>query len=119
MVVEHWPILLICETPSCPATPHSRVSAIANSSGPDFNRRGPLGSQKRIVWHTRSGRTCASLLKSSGSDVKVAQEPLRHANARTTMEPYVQAPAPDKRLAQSKVIEMMRLKLALPSSAAC
>jgi integrase len=65
-----------------------------------------LEIKKRIGWHTFR-RTYASLLKSSGADVKVVQESLRHANARITMELYAQALSPDKRKAQSKVIRMI------------
>lgn len=65
-----------------------------------------LGIGKRIGWHTFR-RTYASLLKSSGADVKVVQDSLRHANARITMELYAQALTPDKRKAQSKVIRMI------------
>jgi len=57
------------------------------------------------------------LLKASGADVKVVQDSLRHANARITMELYAQALTPDKRRAQSKVIELVRPKLALPAVA--
>lgn len=42
---------------------------------------------KRIGWHTFR-HTYATLLKSSGADVKVVQDSLRHANARITMEMY-------------------------------
>jgi len=65
-----------------------------------------LGITKSIGWHIFR-RTYASLLKSSGADVKVVQESLRHANARITMELYAQALTPDKRKAQSKVIRMI------------
>ncbi len=65
-----------------------------------------LGITKRIGWHTFR-RTYASLLKSSGADVKVVQDSLRHANARITMELYAQALTPDKRKAQSKVVRMI------------
>lgn len=65
-----------------------------------------LGIKKRIGWHTFR-RTYASLLKSSGADVKVVQDSLRHANARITMELYAQALTPDKRKAQSKVVRMI------------
>ena len=61
---------------------------------------------KRIGWHTFR-RTYASLLKSSGADVKVVQESLRHANSRITMELYTQALPADRRRAQSKVIGMI------------
>jgi len=55
-----------------------------------------LGITKQIGWHTFR-RTYASLLKSSGADVKVVQDSLRHANARITMELYAQALTQDKR----------------------
>jgi integrase len=57
-----------------------------------------LGITKNIGWHTFR-RTYASLLKSSGADVKVVQDSLRHANARITMELYAQALTQDKRIA--------------------
>jgi len=65
-----------------------------------------LGITKRIGWHTFR-RTYATLLKSSGADVKVVQESLRHANARITMELYTQALTQDKRTAQTRVVQMM------------
>ncbi len=64
-----------------------------------------LEIKKRIGWHTFR-RTYASLLKSSGADVKVVQESLRHANARITMELYAQALSSDKRKAQSEVLNL-------------
>jgi len=75
-----------------------------------------LGIVKQIGWHSFR-HTYASLLKASGVDVKVVQDSLRHANARITMDLYTQALMPDKRLAQSKVIEMVRPKLMLPAVA--
>jgi len=57
-----------------------------------------LGITKLIGWHTFR-RTYATLLKSSGADVKVVQDSLRHANARITMELYAQALTQDKRIA--------------------
>ena len=65
-----------------------------------------LGITKQIGWHTFR-RTYASLLKSSGADVKVVQDSLRHANARITMELYAQALTQDKRTAQTKVVQMI------------
>jgi len=65
-----------------------------------------LGIAKRIGWHTFR-RTYATLLKSSGADVKVVQESLRHANSRITLELYAQALTVDKRKAQSKVVTMI------------
>ena len=66
-----------------------------------------IGLTKRIGWHTFR-HTYATLLKSSGADVKVVQESLRHANARTSLEIYTQAQMDDKRKANTKVVEMMR-----------
>jgi integrase len=65
-----------------------------------------LGITKQIGWHTFR-RTYASLLKSSGADVKVVQDSLCHANARITIELYTQALTEDKRTAQTKVVQMM------------
>jgi len=48
-----------------------------------------LGITKRIGWHSFR-HTYATLLKSSGADVKVVQDSLRHANARITMGMYAQ-----------------------------
>lgn len=65
-----------------------------------------LGIPKKIGWHTFR-RTYASLLASSGADVKVVQELLRHSNVSTTMNLYAQAYSQDARAAQSKVVEMV------------
>jgi integrase len=72
-----------------------------------------MGITKRIGWHTFR-HTYATLLKSSGADVKVVQDSLRHANARITMEMYTQALTQDKRTAQTKVVQMMLPKAAPP-----
>jgi integrase len=72
-----------------------------------------MGITKRIGWHTFR-HTYATLLKSSGADVKVVQDSLRHANARITMEMYTQALTQDKRTAQTKVVQMMLPKAASP-----
>jgi len=76
-----------------------------------------LGITKRIGWHTFR-HTYASLLKSSGADVKVVQDSLRHANARITMELYTQALTQDKRTAQTKVVQMILPKAVLQLAAA-
>jgi hypothetical protein len=55
-----------------------------------------------------------SLLKSSGADVKVVPDSLRHANARLAMEMYTQALTQDKRTAQTKAVRMMLRKAAVP-----
>jgi integrase len=76
-----------------------------------------LGIKKRIGWHTFR-HTYASLLKSSGADVKVVQDSLRHANPRITMELYTQALSQDKRTAQTKVVQMILPKESQPLAAA-
>jgi hypothetical protein len=42
-----------------------------------------------------------------GVDIKVAQELLRHANSRITMDLYTRAISSDKRSASGKQIEML------------
>jgi integrase len=55
-----------------------------------------LGIQKRIGWHSfRHG--LGTMLRQHGVDLKTAQEPLRHTNARITMELYQQVISPEKR----------------------
>jgi integrase len=45
---------------------------------------------KQIGWHTLK-HSFGTLLKANGEDVKVAQELMRHANVKVTMDRYVQA----------------------------
>lgn len=62
-----------------------------------------LGVQKRIGWHSfRHG--LGTMLRQRGVDLKTAQELLRHANARTTMELYQQAITPEKRAANDVAV---------------
>jgi integrase len=60
----------------------------------------------RIGWHTFR-HTYSTMLRSAGTDVKVQQELLRHANIQTTMNIYTQAVSDQKRVANSKVVEMV------------
>ena len=48
-----------------------------------------------------------TLLKANGEDVKTAQELLRHANSRITLDVCTQAVNSNKRAAQSKVVRMI------------
>lgn len=60
-----------------------------------------LRVQKRIGWHSfRHG--LATLLRQNGADVKTAQELLRHANSRITLDIYQQAVSEEKRVAQNR-----------------
>jgi site-specific recombinase XerD len=65
-----------------------------------------LGIEKHIGWHTfRHGM--ANLLRQSGADVKVAQELLRHANSRITMDIYQQTVTAERRAAQEVAFETL------------
>lgn len=68
-----------------------------------------VGIIKKVSWHTFR-HTFSTLLKSTGEDVKVVQELLRHATSRITMDTYTQALTHDKREAQSKVVNMFRVQ---------
>jgi len=68
-----------------------------------------LGITKKLSWHTFR-HTFSSILKANGEDVKVVQELLRHATSRMTLDTYTQALSPQKRAAQSKVVNMIRPK---------
>ena len=59
-----------------------------------------LGVKKKIGWHSfRHG--FSNLLRESEVDIKVAQELLRHANSRITMEIYQQTVTEERRQAQA------------------
>ena len=63
-----------------------------------------LGIEKRIGWHSfRHG--LATLLRQQGVDVKTAQELLRHANSRITVDIYQQAVPDERRFAQNLAFE--------------
>ena len=61
---------------------------------------------KVIGWHSFR-HSLATNLRSLGVDVKVAQELLRHANSRTTMDLYTQAVSADKRNASLRQVELL------------
>ena len=61
---------------------------------------------KKSGWHTFR-HSLATNLRSLGVDVKVAQEQLRHANSRTTMDLYTHAVSADKRSASQRQIELL------------
>jgi len=63
---------------------------------------------KMIGWHSFR-HSLATSLRSLGIDVKVAQELLRHANSRVTMDIYTQAVSAQKREASGRALEMMLL----------
>lgn len=65
-----------------------------------------VGIEKRIGWHTFR-HTYSTLLKSTGADLKVMQELMRHASVRLTLDHYIQAITPAKRAAQSAVLSLL------------
>jgi site-specific recombinase XerD len=71
---------------------------------PALDRAKVLG--KVIGWDSFR-HSLATNLRSLGVDVKVAQELLRHANSRITMDLYTQAVSADKRIASGRQAEML------------
>lgn len=67
------------------------------------------GITKRVGFHTFR-HTYTTLLTQNNEDVKVLQELLRHANSRITLDLYAQAGMAERRLAQSKVVELVLRK---------
>lgn len=61
---------------------------------------------KVIGWHSFR-HSLATNLRSMGVDVKVAQELLRHANSRITLDFYTRAVSSDKREASGKQFDML------------
>ena len=62
------------------------------------------GIGKRVGWHTFR-HSLATNIRTLGVDVKVAQELLRHANSRTTLDIYTQAVSSEKALANGRASE--------------
>jgi integrase len=71
---------------------------------PALERAGIRG--KRVGWHTFR-HSLGTNLRSLGVDVKVAQELLRHANSKITLDLYTQAVSSQKREANARVVEML------------
>lgn len=71
---------------------------------PALKEAGVIG--KVIGWHSFR-HSLATNLRSLGVDVKVAQELLRHANSRTTMDIYTHAVSAQKHEATGKVVDLL------------
>lgn len=84
--------------------PLSPDSLLKRSIRPALQRAGIVG--KQIGWHNFR-HSLATNLRAMGVDVKVAQELLRHANSRTTLDIYTRAVSQQKRDANSKLVEML------------
>jgi len=59
-----------------------------------------------IGWHNFR-HTFSTMLRELGTDVKVQQELLRHADVRTTLQIYTQADSAQKRQAVGKLVPMV------------
>jgi integrase len=84
--------------------PLSPDSLLKRSIRPALQRAGIVG--KQIGWHNFR-HSLATNLRAMGVDVKVAQELLRHANSRTTLDIYTRAVSQQKREANTKLVEML------------
>ena len=61
---------------------------------------------KAIGWHSFR-HSLATNLRAAGVDLKTAQELLRHANSRITLDVYTRAISATKREANNRVMEMV------------
>jgi len=84
--------------------PLSPDSLLKRSIRPALARAGIEG--KVIGWHSFR-HSLATNLRAMGVDLKVAQELLRHANSRTTLDIYTRAVSQQKRDASAQVAEML------------
>jgi integrase len=65
-----------------------------------------LSITKRIGWHTFRRHTYSTLLRSTGAELKIMQELLRHSTIRLTLDTYAQAVTTEKRNAQEAVVAL-------------
>ena len=84
--------------------PLSPDSILEKSIRPALAKQGIVG--KRIGWHSFR-HSLATNLRSLGVDIKVAQELMRHASCRTTLDVYTRAVDQQKREASRRVLELM------------
>ena len=84
--------------------PLSPDSLLKKSIRPALERAKIKG--KVVGWHTFR-HTLGTLLRVLGTDIKVAQDLLRHANSRITLDLYTHAVSEQKRDANARVVELL------------
>jgi site-specific recombinase XerD len=84
--------------------PLSPDSLLKKSTRPALKRAGITG--KVIGWHNFR-HSLATNLRAIGVDIKVAQEILRHANSRTTMDVYTHVVSAQKHEATGMIIDFI------------
>lgn len=76
---------------------------------PVHDERRELATKKKfgsIGWHTLR-HTYSTLLKAVEAPMEVQQKLMRHADIRTTMNQYGETPMQNRRVANSKVVEIV------------
>jgi integrase len=86
------------------AKPLSPDTVLKKIIRPALTRAGITG--KVIGWHSFR-HSLATNLRSLGVDVKVAQELLRHANSRTTLDLYTHAVSAQKHEATGRIVDLL------------
>jgi integrase len=71
---------------------------------PALKRAGVVG---KVIGLHSFRHSLATSLRGLGVDIKPAQELLRHANSRITMDLYTQAVSSDKRLASGRMMDLL------------
>jgi len=75
-------------------------------SGNSDHCRRKAAFEGRIGWHTFR-HTYSTLLRSTGAELKIMQELLRHSTIRVTLDTYTQAVTTEKRNAQEAVVALL------------
>jgi integrase len=65
-----------------------------------------LGITKRIGWHTFR-HAYSTLLRSTGAELKIMQELVRHSTTSVTLDTYTHAVTTEKRNSQEAVVALL------------